>query len=253
MTDPTDSQQLPPPDPGTAISAASIGVRTPRKRRRIVIIAAIVVGLAAVGIGVLMMVDKTVLRHDLLEANFDVEAKPFRVGDTPEYRFELVSGTYRITSAAKPTNTAESFAWFRRYAYSVDISADVVAVSGLGPNTAVGISCADKPNANGHGYMFLVSATGSRVVRTDGTSPSVLMTSTESHDWSAAPTHLRLTCSPLPGNIIEVHGFVNGSEVIHASDPNGLEVFRSVELLLDAKEPNQSVTFDNVVAVVPEP
>jgi len=251
MTDHPDPHSLPPPVAGTALTDGAPAAGAPRKRRRLVIVTAVVLAVLIAGVGALMLVDRTVLRHDLLEADFDAEAKPFRVGSSPEYEFSLAAGGYRITAVAGPTSPAAAFAWFRRHAYNVDITAELVAVQGFGKDTAAGIGCEDKPNSNGHGYEFTVSANTYRIVRTDGSAPALLASSPSTRALDGRVTRLRVTCSPLPGNFIEIRGYVDGVEVIQATDPNGLDVFRSVVLILEADAIGQQATFDNVVAVVP--
>lgn len=260
MNEPTETSPLPPPDPHLLPPPSTDApqrpdqtapIDRPRARRRwwigAIVVLAIIIGASAV----YALLDRTVLRHDLLEADFQRGAGAFREGATSDYDFKVTGTAYRIRAVSTPSSPASAFANFRRIAYNVDIKADVVAVTGFGPDTGVGIGCGDKPISNGHGYEFDVSSRGYRIVRIDGADVSLIGSVPEAVTLTATPLELRITCSPSTGGHITVRGYLNGAEVIQASDPKGLTTFRSALLVLEADTAGQSATFDNVVAVVP--
>lgn len=164
---------------------------------------------------------------------------PIRTDSTPDER------------AHRDLAPASAFANFRRIAYNIDIKADVVAVTGFGPDTGLGIGCGDKPISNGHGYEFDLSSRGYRIVRIDGADVSLIGSVPGAVALTSTPLELRITCSPSTSGHITVRGYLNGKEVIRASDPQGLTTFRSALLLLEADTAGQSATFDNVIAVAP--
>lgn len=259
MNEPTATPPLPPPDPhllppppDTPLPPGGVAPANPVRRRRRWWVGAIAVVVVIIGASaVYALLDRTALRHDLLEADFERGPGAFREGATADYEFKVTGRAYRISAIGKPSSPASAFANFRRIAYNVDVTADVVAVTGFGPDTGVGIGCGDKPISNGHGYEFDVSSRGYRIVRTDGSDVSLLGSVPEPVTLTSTPLTLRITCSPSANGHITVRGYLNGKEVIQASDPQGLTTFRSALLLLEADTTGQSVTFDNVVALVP--
>lgn len=222
-----------------------------RWKRRLAIGGGITV-LVLVGAGVLSLVlDRTLLRHDLLTAEFDTTPDPFRTGTQGEYRFSLVDGAYRIESAVTPTGPGSAFAWFTRTAFNVDLAADVTAFTHSSPQTAVGIGCMDSPAKNGHGYIFATGPAGDAITKADLTGTTVLGREDPSENWSPAGHRLRITCRPVGSGDIEVVGYIDGVEVLVAVDPDGYDSFRSALLVLYADDAGDAAQFDHVIAVVP--
>jgi hypothetical protein len=107
------------------------------------------------------------LTHDLLHADFSVDAKPFVTRDFGAYTATVINGTYQIQARTTPSRPASSYTWFARTAYNVDVSADVIAVHENGGSAFVGVACLDEPNQNGHGYAFVVDASGHGLEKTN--------------------------------------------------------------------------------------
>lgn len=108
------------------------------RRKRWPWIAAAVVGVAAVGVvGAVILVglDETVLRHDLITADFEDGAAPFETGSMSQYRASVEDGEYVLTATAEPSGQAVSFASFTRPAYNVTVELTLVdATDAYGDN-----------------------------------------------------------------------------------------------------------------------
>ncbi len=224
----------------------------PKRWKRRLAIGGGITALVLVVAGVFgVVLDRTVLRHDLLAAEFDTSAGPFRTGEQGDYRFSLAGGAYRVEAALDPTGPGSAFAWFSRTAFNVDLAADVTAFTHAGPQTAVGIGCMDSPTENGHGYVFATGPIGDAITKPDRAGTTVLERGTRSEDWTPAGHRLRITCRPVGDGDIEVTGYIDGVAVLTAVDPNGYDTFQSALLVLYADDAGDSAQFDHVIAVVP--
>lgn len=247
----TAGTRTPSPAPEVTSTAPTPPPRR-RRRRWPWIVAASVVAIAVLGAG-LAVIDRTVLTHDLMHADFSVDAKPFVTGNFGDYTATLIDGRYQIDSRTVPASPATSFAWFARTAYNVDLSADVVAVNANGGRATVGISCLDEPKKNGHGYVFVVDPSGYALGRSDTPSGTTLATVPAHHPWSGTAERVRLTCAPagLTSKTVDVRGYINGKEVIHAHDSSGFDTYKAAALIFYPSKSHATVQFDNVSAIVP--
>lgn len=249
MTAPVQSppQAWPPP-------AVDSTVGKKRRLRKwligVAIAAAALVALGVVGV----VVDRTVLTHELLTADFTNGAAPFQTQATGSVVAEVVDGTYRMRATAADGIPTISNAPFARVAYNVVLTTDVVAVTGPGAVTAVvGTSCR---GTNHIDYELLATASGSyaALLRTAANDPSKVIDAWAAPQGTAAPVHaLTLTCtkaSPL-GNSYDVTGAVNGYEILRAHDGSGPSGISGGALVFRSDRPGTQASFDNVRARVP--
>lgn len=110
-----------------------------------------VAGGVAIVVAVGAIANRTVLTDRLLRADLGSGSGPFTTGATSGYNYDLVDGTCRIQSRIANPGPADSFANLARTAYAVDISADVVSVTG---QAAFGVGCFNSPTG---GYALLAS------------------------------------------------------------------------------------------------
>jgi hypothetical protein len=207
-----------------------------------------VAGGVAIAVAVGAIANRTVLTDRLLRADFREGSGPFTTGATTGYNYDLVDGTYRIQSRIANPGPADSFANLARTAYAVDISADVVSVTG---EVAFGVGCFNRPTA---GYALLASPPqGVALVRRDsesGANNRVIATN-EQLAVPAANMQLRLSCdNHFVGSSVSLKGYLNGQQVITGTDAHGLDGFSvgALEFVTDAA--GAEVRFDNAEAVV---
>jgi hypothetical protein len=256
MNAPTSElQQLPPQtQPFAPPVVIQFVPPPPRRRRRWWLWGGLITLALVVGVAGIVVLDRVVLTHHLLKAEFTSAADPFKSGETGDYRFGVVQGTYQIQSKIAPSSPAEAYAWFVRTAYNVDVSADVIAVEDPTGRAIVGVGCFDSPSDNDHGYVFLVGAQGYALMTADLPLNDVLATLDKNHEWPPGGQRLGISCSPtspVGSTDVEVRGYINGTEVISAADAGGFDTYRSVVLYLATEQAGVSVRFDNVTATVP--
>lgn len=243
----TDTEPLPLTLPGPAGSGSHAGGPRRRRRRRLLLVLAVVGGVAIV-VAVGAIANRTVFTDRLLSADFGSGSGPFTTGAVTGYHFDLVDGTYRIQSRIANPGPADSFANLARTAYAVDMSADVVSVTG---EVAFGVGCFNSPTA---GYALLASPPqGVALVRRDsesGANNRVIATN-EQLAVPAANVQLRLSCANrLVGSSVSLKGYLNGQQVITGTDSDGLDGFSLGALEFMTEAAGAEVQFGKAEAAV---
>jgi hypothetical protein len=207
-----------------------------------------VVGGVAVVVAVAAIANRTVFTDRLLSADFRNGSDPFSTGITTGYRVDVVDGTYRIQSRIANPGPAGSFANLARTAYAVDMSADVVSVTG---EAAFGVGCFHSPTA---GYALLASPQqGVALVRidTDSGANNQVIATDEQFAVPAANVQLRLSCTNhFVGSGVSLQGYLNGRQVISGSDAPGLDGFSVGALEFVTEAAGAEVRFGKAQAVV---
>jgi hypothetical protein len=247
----TDPEPLPLTHPGPAVSGPDAGSpqRPQRRRRRRLVLVLAVVGGVAVVVAVAAIANRTVFTDRLLSADFRNGSDPFMTGATTGYRLDIVDGSYRIQSRIANPGPADSFANLARTAYAVDMSADVVAVTG---EVAFGVGCFHSPTA---GYDLLASPQqGVALVRreTESGANNRVIATDEQVAVPTANVQLRLSCANhFVGSGVSLKGYLNGRQVISGTDARGLDGFSvgALEFVTDAA--GAEVRFGKAQAVVP--
>jgi hypothetical protein len=212
----------------------------------------------AAGAVVVLVGMNAVLTHDLLKADFAQTAEPFHVGSAAGAEYRLIDGTYAIRQTDTEEHVNVSVGEFSRVAYAVDARTDVSTASGQPAPTAVGLGCYNNNTANPSpdGYVLLANPDGSSAViqrRDGGRAGPVLATYTAPPGTAQPVTNLRLNCgvdSPVSSGM-HMTAWMNGNQVLTASDATGINNFAWAALVLSANQPNAEARFDNVVATVP--
>ena len=220
------------------------------RRRRRGFVAAAVIGAVAIGVAVLVIANRTVFTNHLLKADFNSGGRPFSTGSSPDYTFNVLDGTYHITSRTPGPSPAYSFAQFARTAYTVDISADVVSVVGA---ESFGVGCFTTKNS---GYVLLAVPGGgaalARVGQSGGSNNNRIIATNEQAAVPSTNVRIQLSCTnKLIGSSATVTGYVNGQQVVQGTDPHGLNGFSIGALEFGAQTAGAEGRFDNVVAEVP--
>lgn len=187
--------------------------------------------------------------HDLLDEDFSEQDGAFSTSELESCRLEVSDGTHLLTATSMDEVPLETFGFFVRRAYNVEIAASVVAVNT--DQGIVGLECVSAASGRGAGgrYLFGVDAAQGRYVllRLSGGS---LVDATTLASTTGPALHagqrLGLHCS---GS--SVAGSIDGGEVIYAADGT-FGSFEALALALGPANPDDSVSFDDVVAEVPE-
>lgn len=227
----------------------------PRRSRRWIwfVVAAAVLVVGAGGCGLLLLgvgLDQA-LTHDLLDARFTNSAEPFHEGTgdarTGPYRFEVRDGRYVVTATAADAQRAVTVGEFARRAYTVDLTATLVARD---EGSWAGLGCLGN---DGTGYTMEVGPTGTRLWRVAGSAVTLL-----DEDGTAvsadSPHQLRLSChQSLNPSDQTITGRIDGREVVSGTDGNPpTDGFDYAGLTLLPAGAGSSATFDDVVGHVPE-
>lgn len=217
-----------------------------------VLIALGIAGTALMAVVVLVGINM-LLTHDLLDEHFSTSQGEFLTGANEGHTFAIDDGAYVITSRSANAGGAFTFANLARTAYAVSADVDVVEIP-ADPEAFVGIACAAPGGVEGYYLVVRGSGPGVALVRiTQGAleSPEVLAV-----DESADITNVRsmsLDCTKWPvGDTVDLVGYVNGEQVLTATDPYGIDGFDTVVLHFSSPDAGASEVFDNVRAVVPE-
>jgi hypothetical protein len=210
-----------------------------------------VAGGVAIVVAVGAIANRTVLTDRLLRADFGSGSGPFTTGATSGYNYDLVDGTCRIQSRIANPGPADSFANLARTAYAVDISADVVSVTG---QAAFGVGCFNSPT---RGLRPAGQPPqGVALVRRDlesGANNRVIATN-QQLAVPAANVQLRLSCdNRLVGSSVSLKGYLNGQHVITGTDADGLDGFSVGALEFVTEAAGAEVRFDNAEAAVTNP
>jgi hypothetical protein len=208
------------------------------------------VTLGALTVGGMFVVDRTMLRHDLITADFEESAEPFVTGTNDEYSASLANGTYELRARVDPTSPTATFGMFTRTAYNVDIAVDIIDVEDPDDDNLVGVMCMDLPESNGHGYAFVVGPEGYAIKRTDQPELTLLASSVEAPTWPIEDHRIGITCEPRPGKVL-IGGYVDGTKMISAVDEDGFGTYRAGGMWFDTFTQGDYVRFDNVTARVP--
>jgi hypothetical protein len=219
-----------------------------RRRRRWIIVAGVVVALVAAGV-IATVSTNAVLTDHLLSADFASGSGRFSTGTTPDYSYEIFDGLYRIRSLTSDPGPGETEAGFARKAYAVDISADIVYVSGDG---AFGVGCF---NSGTQGYALLADPSGGMALvrrdRDSGANNRVIATN-DSVTIPATNIQLELSCDDsLTGASVSLKGYLNGQEVVSGTDSHGLNGFDQGTLELIATKAGSEIRVASVNAHVP--
>lgn len=248
---PAPHEQLPPPMVPSGVSPPIEPV-TQRRRFRarwIVLLAAAAVVALGAGTFLLVALDRTALRHDLVTADFDTSAAPFETGETAQFRAFREDGSYVIEATEAPDGPASSFAMFTRTAFDVTVAATVLEVVDDTDDAAVGVACMDLPETNGHGYIFAASDDEVALVRTDKDGWTTLLS--EAHPTgSLSGRRLQISCHPT-GSTVELTGSIDGNVVITTADEDGVTSFSAAMLVFHTFDAGDRVRFDDVDARVP--
>lgn len=176
--------------------------------------------------------------HDLLEADFDVDAGRFETGERPDYTADLHEGSYRMTAkTASPAIPARSYAWLTRPAGAVSVNVTVVD-PGAGE---LGVECIG--GSAEIGYAFIVGGADARLI--DLGSETVL---------ERAPVvdlrpgqRLGLTCG-----FGDLEARIDGDVVMSATyQQRGMQTFNRAVLFFDPAHRGDFVRFDDVEAHLP--
>lgn len=246
------STNLPPPKmlpPPTAVAPDARPGNNLRRGRRTGWIIAGAMAIGIVVLGLFAFGSEQLLTHDLLGAEFTEDDKTFFVGEVSGYRSEVRDGKYRLTATSpSPTTPLETFGFFARTAYNVDIQADIVALDT--DDGAVGLECVNVAGGGAAGarYLFLAGTTG------DGYSIALVTNSianAEVHANEGGPQlragqRIGLRCSDR-----SVTGLVDGKAVIAIRNP-AFDSFEAAALVFATQTEGDWVEFDHVTAVVPE-
>jgi hypothetical protein len=239
------------PEPVVTLPASATNQLPPRVRRhrRPWIIGIGVVVIVAAAAVIVTVSTNTVLTDHLLTVDFASGSGRFSTGTTPDYSYDIFNGLYRIRKLTSNPDSGVSAAGFARTAYAVDISADIVYVSGDGP---FGVGCF---NSGDQGYALLASPNGGvALLRSDkvsGAKNGVIATN-DSVDIPAANIQLKLSCDDsLTGSSVSLKGYLNGQEVVSGTDSHGLNGFDQGTLELIAPSAGSEIRVASVNAVVP--
>ena len=214
------------------------------------IIGTVVAGLATIVLGLAVVGANTVVDDRLLRADFRTGRGPFVTGVTPEINYDVVDGTYRIQSRTSEPGLATSLANFARTAYAVDMSADVVSVTGDG---VFGVGCQSNTD---EAYLLLAGVDGGLALgRKDAdrgpSNHTQILATNEEIRVPATNVRLTLSCrSSLGGSAVTLRGYVDGREVIRGRDADGLDGFRQGVLAFDSSMAGAEVRFSRADAVV---
>jgi hypothetical protein len=223
-------------------------ISPPRRRRWARWVGLSAAAVVALGIASAVM-DRTVLRHDLLSADFESGARPFTVGADFGTVSEVVDGTYRIRTLQPDVGIVSSAAPFTRVAFNVVVSADLVEVDLGDEPGAVGVACIDGDRHAG--YALLAGNGGGVVIRRyDEQGETDLLRDDAS--LPAPPYRLTLSCRvESPGGTVALAGSVDGTEIVRGEDPEGIVRFSGTRLVLASDVAGVLARYDNVEAVVP--
>ncbi|MGZ4115348.1 MAG: hypothetical protein ACXVQT_09765 [Actinomycetota bacterium] len=233
---------------------------TPRRRRlwRLLLSGfAIVAG----GLVIFVVLDKTILTNDLLDARFGSgRLAPFVAWENRAGRADAVDGTYRLT-VKEPGTPVITVGRFVRTAYAVGVRAEFSEVTD--PGRAIGVGClgpADDPNADLGGYWFVVQPGGAYTLFVRPIPSGTVRLLEEGRDGRIdAVTRLSIRCVPVgfggavgrPSDV-NVTGYANGLQIASHRDANGYSSYTYAGLtLLSRKEPGAEVRFTRVTAQVP--
>lgn len=218
-------------------------------RRRVLLVLGIAVAIV-LGVGTFAVVTDVVFTNDLLDAEFRDGSDPFVTGENDDYVIDLVDGTYRIRSRTGSESPARSFARFPRRAYLVDMSADVVSVSG---ESQFGIGCWHSTRNDGY-VLIARSGGGVSISRTDETESGWEGRRLATNEDVVVPTQnvsLMLSCrTALVGSSVTVIGFVDGQEVISVTDPDGYDGFEAGVLVFQSDTKEADARFSRAKAIV---
>lgn len=220
--------------------------------------AALAVG--AAGMGVLAFVDDTILTHDLLDADFTVNAEPFETGVAEDYEFRLADGAYEITATTpNPVAGATSVGELARVAHVVDVTAEVARIDDetRAARVGVGVLTVDEEE-----YVFAADARSWFLLRyddDDGGGASVLAeVPVDDAFWPPEDIDMTLRVTGSieqaigTGGDVELRGSIDGRQVIQVTDQDGFENFAYATLHWYDRADGATVRYDDVVAVVPE-
>lgn len=198
------------------------------------------------------------LTHDLLDEHFAEDDGSFSTGETDDgsYRAEIRDGRYRLTANGDPGDEpTESFAYFARTAYNVDIETDVAAFDI--DDGIIGLECVHAAGDNRAGARYAFSI-GVGAPNDDDRYQLVFIDATMTSFWDdviqfeGAPGP-----APAPGQRIGLHcdgdritGLVDGEPVVTIDDPL-VDSFKATALLFGTWDTGSWVEYDDVVAEVP--
>lgn len=240
---------VPPADSSDPAPATQKGPRPHRLRRNLLIALAVVVAIYIVFMVVAITTD-VVFKNELLSADFRKGSEPFLTDSNADYTYGIVDATYQIKTKIADQGPASSLAFFNRTAYAVNMSADVESVSGDG---LFGVGCYSGEDELKGGYLLLAHTDGG-VVLLKTVPPDEVELIAENEE-AAVPTNnvrIMLSCTNpvLTGSSVPLAGYINGEEVIRATDEDGLDGFTVGGLEFLGQTSGAEVRFTRADAVV---
>ena len=190
-----------------------------------------------------------VFKNELLTADFRKGSEPFQTDANANYTYGIVDATYQIKTKIADQGPASSLAFFNRTAYAVNMSADVESVSGEG---LFGVGCYSGEEELKGGYLLLAHTDGGVVLLK--TVPPDEVELIDENEGTTVPTsnvRIKLSCTnPLRRSSAALAGYINGEEVIKATDNGGLDGFTVGGLEFLGQTPDAEVRFTRADAVV---
>jgi hypothetical protein len=191
-----------------------------------------------------------VFKNELLSADFRDGSEPFLADSNANYTYGIVDGAYQIEAKTADQGPASSLAFFERTAYAVNMSADVESVSGDG---LFGVGCYSGEEELKGGYLLLAH-TGGGVLLLKTVPPDEVELIAENEKATVPTSNVRimLSCSNpvLTGSSVPLAGYINGEEVIMATDEDGLDGFSVGGLEFLGQTAGAEVRFTRALAVV---
>ena len=199
-------------------------------------------------------VEDAIFTHDLLDADFTNDDGTFATGENEWYQSEIVAGRYRVSTIANDGPVMESFGFFTRIAYNVEIEARIVAINAT--DSAVGLECVHAAGNGRAGQRYVFMASTSEGPPADRASrfglgfmsngSAVEELALADGDPVGAGQRIGLHCDDRA-----ITGLVDGEPVVSFSEP-AYDSFKAAAVVFAPQTEGDWVEFDDVTAVVPE-
>ena len=203
-------------------------------------------------------VEDALLTHDLIDDDFTQDGGAFFIGETGDYRSEVLDGKYRVTNTGTGAPVLETFGFFARTAYNVVIEADIAAIDA--PNSSVGLECVHSAGggSSGERYVFMVNMArgplGDEASRfglgfMDAENSPVEELAVAGGDSVNVGQRIGIHCDNRA-----ITGLIAGEPVVQWLDPE-YDSFEAAALVFAPWQANgegEWVEFDDVTALVPE-
>lgn len=194
------------------------------------------------------------LTHRLLEEGFATGAGVFHTGTTPDFRYSVRDGVYRVTAITAAGGVAMTYGEFARRAWAIDSSVVIVDAVALSEDAVIGVGCTNTSGKAGFIAYARPEGGGGFVIQfVDGEPKPVGLTWSEPVGGVGPLRSLRLSTyitSPL-GDDVKIAVYVNGEKVPDAATAAGFVGCDGMMLSLVVEGKGAAVGFDDAVATVP--